>query len=364
MLPCRVMSERLFVDPNLRRASLLPPEIYTSESSFRAQTELFLRSWQLVDAPRWPSPGETHPFSLLAGSASEPLLLSRQEDHSLHILSNVCTHRGNILVDEPCAQRTIRCGYHGRRFSLDGRFLSMPECEGAEDFPSLADDLRRPERASFGPFEFVRLGAGEDFDAWLAPVKERLVGLPVEAAVLDPSGIVDHEVAAHWALYVDNYLEGFYIPYVHPGLAASLDYAQYETHCEASVVLQTGIAKPGIQTLPLPPNHADAARGVAAFYFWLFPNLMLNVYPWGISVNVVKPISLTQTLVRFLPFAFPNAERPRGADVFLEQVEKEDEAIVERVQQGVRARLYRPGRFAPAREAGVHHFHRLLATRL
>ena len=38
-----------------------------------------------------------------------------------------------------------------------------------------------------------------------------------------------------------------------------------------------------------------------------------------------------------------------------------DEAVVESVQRGVRSRLYARGRYSPAREAGVHHFHRLLA---
>lgn len=359
------MPKGFFVEPELRRASALPPEIYTDESSFRAQLALFARSWQLVDATLWPKePGELRPFVLLEGALSEPLLLTRDEAGGSHVISNVCTHRGNLLVDGPCTQRTIRCGYHGRRFALDGRFLSMPECEEALDFPSEADHLPTPARASFGPFEWVRLLEGRDFEDWMAPVKRRLGGLRIDQATLDPSGVVDYHVAAHWALYVDNYLEGFHIPYVHPGLAKTLDYAAYETVCGAEVVLQVGVGAPGTETLPLPPGHVDHGRGVSAYYFWLFPNLMLNVYPWGVSVNVVVPLSRDQTRVRFLPFPFPGRERPGGVDPFLDQVEREDEAIVERVQRGVRARLYRPGRFSPSREAGVHHFHRLLAESL
>jgi choline monooxygenase len=41
-------------------------------------------------------------------------------------------------------------------------------------------------------------------------------------------------------------------------------------------------------------------------------------------------------------------------------VEQEDEAVVEAVQRGVRARLYRGGRYSPAHERAVHHFHRLV----
>lgn len=349
---------------DLRRASALSPEIY-GEGCFPAQAELFARSWQLVDAAVWPGhPGELVPHTLLEGAWSEPLLLTRGDDGMSHILSNVCTHRGNLLVDAPCTQRTIRCGYHGRRFGLDGRFLSMPECEAALGFPSDQDHLPAPARARLEPLEFVRLAGDALFEDWVAPVARRLRGLPLEAAVLDPTGIQDFEVAAHWALYVDNYLEGFHIPYVHPALAKTLDYAAYETVCEGRVVLQIGVGAAGSELLPLPAAHPDHGRSVSALYFWLFPNLMLNVYPWGLSVNVVVPQSPSQTRVRFLPYVFPGASRPRGADPFLEQVEREDEAIVERVQRGVRARLYRPGRFSPAREAGVHHFHRLLAESL
>jgi len=54
-------------------------------------------------------------------------------------------------------------------------------------------------------------------------------------------------------------------------------------------------------------------------------------------------------------------QRDAGAGAGLDRVEREDEAVVESVQRGVRSRLYDRGRYSPAREGGVHHFHRLLA---
>jgi choline monooxygenase len=44
----------------------------------------------------------------------------------------------------------------------------------------------------------------------------------------------------------------------------------------------------------------------------------------------------------------------------IDRVEREDEVIVEGVQRGVRSRFHARGRHSPARETGVHHFHRLL----
>ena len=51
-----------------------------------------------------------------------------------------------------------------------------------------------------------------------------------------------------------------------------------------------------------------------------------------------------------------------GAGADLDRVEREDESVVECVQQGVRSRIYERGRYSPSREQGVHHFHRLLAA--
>jgi choline monooxygenase len=88
---------------------------------------------------------------------------------------------------------------------------------------------------------------------------------------------------------------------------------------------------------------------------------MFNVYPWGVSVNVVKPLAVDRTRVTFLAFVWDPSKREKGAGAGLDRVEREDEAIVEAVQRGVRSRLYGRGRYSPTRETGVHHFHRLLA---
>jgi choline monooxygenase len=91
---------------------------------------------------------------------------------------------------------------------------------------------------------------------------------------------------------------------------------------------------------------------------------MINVYPWGLSVNVVQPLGPERTKVSFLAYAWdPAGPRTSGASS-LDRVEREDEEVVESVQVGVRSRLYGRGRYSPAREPCVHHFHRLLAAAL
>lgn len=353
----------LYVDPDIRRASSLPPEVYRDPASFRAQVESVLRrTWHLVaDAARVAAPGDLFPVTLLPGSLDEPLLLSRDAEGRLHALSNVCTHRGNLLVHEPCRARGLRCRYHGRRFELDGRFVSMPETEGAIGFPSPADDLPRAGVATLGPLVLASLEPAFPFDEAFAPIRERLAFVPWERLAFDPETSRDYEVRAHWALYCDNYLEGFHIPFVHAGLASALDWGAYTTETFELASLQIGVAAEGEPEFELPPSHPDRGKRIAAYYLWLFPTTMLNVYPWGVSVNAVRPIAPDRTVVSFLSYVADPTKRTVGAGADLHRVELEDEAIVEAVQQGVRSRLYRAGRFSPSREVGVHHFHRLLA---
>jgi choline monooxygenase len=357
---------RFTIDPDVRSAATLPARVYRDPELFeRGRDVIFARSWQLVgDLAALKAPGTVVPATFLEGACDEPILLARGADDRLACLSNVCTHRGNLLVSGTGPMAQIRCRYHGRRFTLDGRFLSMPEFEEAAGFPRPADDLPRLASATWGPFVFAALDPAVPFEEWIAPVTGRLAGLDFAAATLDPGRSRDYLVRANWALYLDNYLEGFHIPYVHASLAEVVDYGTYRTELFPHGVLQTGFARGAEERFTLPASSPDAAHAVAAYWFWLWPNTMLNVYPWGISVNVVKPLAVDRTKVTFASHVVDPSKLASGAGGDLDRVEREDEAIVEEVQRGVRSRLYDRGRYSPARETGVHHFHRMLAAAL
>jgi len=351
------------IDPDIRVARTLPGRIYSDPAVFLEQRDrVFARTWQFAahdGAVR--EPGQVHPFTLLPGALDEPLLLTRDAQGVVHALSNVCTHRGTPVIERPGRETQLRCRYHGRRFALDGRFVSMPEFEEARNFPSPSDDLARVALGNWQRFLMVSLAPAMTFDDLIAPMRVRLAHLPFDRLVFDAAGARDYSVGANWALYVDNYLEGFHIPYVHHGLASVIDYGTYAVELDRHSVLQVANAKVGEPSFTAPEPHPDARRTVAAYYYWLFPTTMFNVYPWGLSVNVVSPLAADQTRVTFLPFVWDAGLRGKGAGGGLDRVEAEDEAIVEAVQHGVRSRLYDRGRYSPTRETGVHHFHRLLA---
>jgi choline monooxygenase len=351
------------IDPDIRVARTLPARVYADPEIYRLQRDrIFARTWQYAGHDDLVKVvGQVYPFTLLPGALDEPLVLTRDATDTVRCLSNVCTHRGTLVVEGAGHLQQLRCRYHGRRFSLDGSFHSMPEFEGTKDFPSPADDLPTVALGSWERFFLVSLAPAMPAVEMLAPLEARLRGLPFSALAFDQAGARDYFVNANWALYIDNYLEGFHIPYVHSSLAQTLDYGQYAVELTRYGVAQLGTAKEGEPAFDLPAEHRDAGRRIGAYYFWLFPLTMFNVYPWGISVNAVTPLAVDRTRVSFLPFVWNESKRQHGAGAGLDRVEREDEAVVEAVQRGVRSRLYDRGRYSPTRETGVHHFHRLLA---
>jgi choline monooxygenase len=339
------------IDPDITVARTLPGAFYSDAAAFdRSRERVFARTWQWIgDLDDIASPQALSPRDLLPGLLDEPLLLARDAQGALRCLSNVCTHRGNILVKSPCAAKEIRCGYHSRRFDLSGRMTFMPEFGEAKDFPSPSDDLPRVAFDEWAGHGFASLDPVAPFAEFTAGLRGAVAALPLDRMRHDASRNRDYEIRAHWALYVENYLEGFHIPFVHPGLSEVVDYPAYRTELHRWSNVQIANAK-------------DATP--ATQYWWIFPNLMLNFYPWGLSLNLVQPQSIERTRVLFRSYVWDESRLGEGAGAALDRVEAEDEAIVEAVHRGVRARLYTRGRYSPAREAGVHHFHRLLCERL
>ena len=238
----------------------------------------------------------------------------------------------------------MRCRYHGRKFALDGSFSSMPEFDCVANLPSEKDNLLRVALERWGPFLFCNLNPAFAFDELVKPMNERVNFLPLDRAVFDPSTSRDYFLKANWALYIDNYLEEFHLPYVHGTSLAGLDYSEYRTELYPYGTLQLGVGKSKEDSLMLPEDHPDHGSNIAAFYYWLFPNLMMNFYPWGVSVNVVYPVGPERTRISFLSYVWDKDRQSSGVGADLHRVEMEDEEVVESVQRGLRSRLYDRGR--------------------
>ncbi len=346
-------------ESDLARASTIPSAWYFDPAILQQENErIFARSWQLVGrADQVAMPGNY----FTAEVAGEPLLVVRDREGELRALSNVCRHRAGPVASGSGTRASFQCGYHGWTWSLEGGLLTTPEFEGVEDFDRTHCALPQFEVAVWGPLVFVRVTAegpalAEVFD-----------GIDPSIGGRDLSEFKwihrkDWWIDCNWKVYVDNYLEGYHIPIVHPGLFRELDYANYRTETFAHYSIQhSPIRKPDRLRVR---EGSDQAR-----YFWIFPNLMLNVYPDNFSTNLIIPAGPGRTLTIFeWYFADPDtaaARRMLEETVgFSDEIQLEDVGICEAVQRGLRSRTYDQGRYSVRRENGVHHFHQLLSRGL
>ena len=269
---------------------------------------------------------------------------------------------GADLRSCPSGGCAFRCAYHGWTYGLDGRLLNAPECEGAENF-SFADFGLRPIRAEqWANWIFVNLDpAAEPLLASLGELAPQTERFGLEKMRFCERR--DYVMQCNWKAYVDNYLEGYHLPSVHPGLNRELDYGSYQSK---------QFARHSVQYSPIrgPENEArgsrryQAAEGMTAEYFWIFPNWMLNCYPDNVSLNVILPLGVEKTLAIF-EWYFPADAKTGAARAdalrFSDEIQMEDERICEVVQRNLRSRSYERGRYSVKQEKCVHHFHRLYA---
>lgn len=358
------MNHNFQIDPDISIAETLPASFYKDAEVFELLKEkVFLKTWQFVgDEQLVPRVEDVYPFILLDNYLTEPMVLTRDTSDEIRCMTNVCTHRGNLILHHPGSQKKLKCMYHGRRFGLEGNFEHMPEFKEAKNFPRGCDDLHQFPVLKWGPLLFAGLSHDFPFDAVIEKMKERVYFLPIDEFRLDTSRSKDYLISSHWALYCDNYLEGFHIPFVHKDLNDALDYSAYTTEIYDHLNLQIGYADDDTELFDLPEGHPDFGKKVGAYYYWVFPNMMFNFYPWGLSINVVKPISPEKTKVSFLSYVYDESKIDNSAGALLDKVEREDEFVVEGVQKGIRSHFYQAGRYSPKMEKGVHHFHRLLVN--
>lgn len=347
----------------LAKARTIPASWYFDAEIYALEcARVFADSWQYVGrAEQVKAPGSF----LTAEIAGEPILVVRDEKGTLRAFHNACRHRAAQVINEPCGHAAkLRCRYHGWTYDLAGRLIGTPEFAGVEDFrkeeqglPALAVDVH-------GPFVFVHQGTPRQTLAeFLAPFPE--LTNPMGLASLHFVERREYVLECNWKVFVDNYQDGgYHVNTVHPGLAGALDYAHYRTELHGMNSVQISPIKPSDD-----PTVGKVRTGTNAYYWWIFPNLMINLYQGVMDTNLVLPLGPDRCKVYFdFYFAQVASEEARrfNADsiAVAHQVQLEDWGVCEEVQRGLKSRSYDTGRFSVRREAGGYFFHQLLAKAL
>ncbi len=349
-------------DPDLplSRARTLPNTWYISPEVAALEREaIFARSWQAVGRRELvATPGQYLTFDV----AGEPVVVVRGEDGRLRAFINVCRHKAARVCTQEHGQATkLRCRYHGWTYDLQGQLRGLPEFDGVEEFRREENGLPPLAVAEWGPYVWVCLEPpGQPLEEYLRPLPEWADRRqPWQDQVWHERRIYD--VACNWKVYVDNYLDGgYHVNTVHPGLAGVLDYKEYTTTCEGYTVLQSS---------PLKPGEGATGRtraGDLAAYWWVYPNVMFNIYPGLLDCNIVVPLGVDRCRVIFdLYFVRGTPEDfIRDSIAVTDQVQREDMEVCEEVQRNLNSRTYRWGRFSVQRENGGYYFHQLVGRAL
>jgi choline monooxygenase len=365
---------RVGVNPQLECAETLASRFYTGPSLLAMEKKrIFHRTWQLAGTLSQPcgevngkkrtiaDPESYFTFDL----AGEPIVVVRDAAGTLRAFSNVCRHRAGPIAEGAGCRKVLNCGYHGWTYTLDGKLIGTPEVDEVELFDRSTMGMVPLCCETWEQFIFVR------FAAEGPSLTEYLGNIPETARAFSFAGLKlaerrDYVVHCNWKVYVDNYLEGYHIPIVHPGLMKEIDYPRYRCETFRYHSQQLGPMK---EVKPGDENQRVYAPGLGskeALYFWVFPNLMLNFYPDNVQTNLIVPLSHDKTLTIFEWFFHDTdspktRERSAKAIAFSEAVQQEDIHICEAVQRGLQSATYDRGRYSVKRENGVHHFHMLLS---
>lgn len=350
----------LTFDPSvpLAEARTIPSHWYTNGSVYEAERRTVFRAWQVAARADQLTLRQSYVTAELAG---EPVAVVRDEAGDLRAFYNVCRHRAAPLLNEPCGTATrLRCRYHGWTYDLQGRLRGTPEFDGVRDFDKDANGLVPLEVAAWGPVVWVSDPPSEPLMEYLDPLPAKTSGLGLES--LCWAGRKEYDLNCNWKVYVDNYLDGgYHVNTVHPGLAGVLDYSMYRTDLYNNCSVQVSPLKPADGKV-----EGAVRTGDYAYYWWVFPNFMMNIYSGVMDTNLVLPLGPEKCRVVF-DFYFADGTDPAfiaDSIAVADRVQDEDMTICEEVQRGLHSRSYNTGRFSVKRENGGHHFHQLLAGRL
>ena len=352
---------RYRADAPLARASTIPAAWYIDPRVLELEHRtVFSRSWQIagrLDELR--SPGDYITCELPGG---EPIVVTRGADQHLRAFFNVCRHHAAAVVtDVHGSAQQFRCPYHGWTYALDGALKGTPDFAGVCDFDRSTHGLVPLECAVAEKWAFVRPDRdGATLEAFLGPTLSSHLG----ARSLDTMHWLERRhymLDCNWKVFVDNYLDGgYHVPHVHRGLDSVLSSREYTIEIGERFCLQWS---------PIVSDGAEARTGAVrqgdhAFYYWIYPNFMINCYGHAMDTNLVIPRGVDKTEVVFDFYFTDVSESARAGNLasiaVSEEIQDEDIGICVSVQRGLHSRAYETGRLSVRREAGEHLFHRLL----
>jgi Rieske 2Fe-2S family protein len=342
----------------------LPKQMYVDPAHWEIERErVLLDSWFCVG--RQDMLGLDRPRRLaVVDVVGESVLVTTDENATLHAAYNVCRHRGSQLVPvqddalpAPCDARSLRCPYHSWTYGLDGRLLKAPHTDGISAFDPAEFGLEPVGVGTWGGFVFCHPSPARapSLADETADVAARLARYPLASLVSRRR--FSYDVRANYKVLLENYNECYHCGPVHPELTrlvpsfagggTDLDWDNGVPHREGAwTFTRTGTTN----RRPFPDlDEHERSRHKGEL---VYPNLFVSCAADHVAAFVLRPLGADRTRVECdLLFAPDEVDRPDfdpdDAGDLWDLVNRQDWAVCESVQRGMSSRAYRQGWFAP-----------------
>ena len=358
------------------RAVGLPASLYTDSRFFAYERDyLFAQNWVFATTlDELHQPGMAIPVTV----AGRPVVVVKDRSGTVRAFHNVCSHRGTKLVAKTCNRVSMLvCPYHSWGYALDGHLKQTPHvgghgCNSHPDLDKSKHGLKPVRCEIWHRLVFINFSdSAESLTDFLAPLVKRW---PIDYTNLRLGGRSDFEFKANWKLVVENFLESYHLPWIHPGLNT---YSRAQDHYNVFVEpCGSGQASKRFapaavngKTLPEFPDVPAHLKGRAE-YLNLFPSLMIGTHPTEFIAVTVEPVAPDLTRERMYVFyteegmgeQYDEVRKASLARWF--EINSEDIDVVQRMQEGRYSPAMEGGQFAPELEACLHQFQKQITDKI
>jgi phenylpropionate dioxygenase-like ring-hydroxylating dioxygenase large terminal subunit len=288
----------------------LTSDVYSGAAQYGLEVEkVFWRAWipvarvtDLAEKGRW----------LHRSVERAEVVITRDEDGTLHAFHNTCLHRGTALVSaDGCGQRLV-CPYHAWSYKLDGQLASVPEpISYPKDFDPGSIRLQPVAVAEHWGFIWVNLSANPPtIEEYLGEnLLDELTNYRLGEA--EHKGRFEKAGPFNWKVAMEGFLEPYHVPWIHPRSVFPVVHHQFAAmkwwgdHSRMMLPLRDpdlyqpkGIfgrvaAQVGIGL----PDGLNELQRTASFVYLVWPTTVFNILPNHITVFHMLPLGPDRTNV-------------------------------------------------------------------
>ena len=348
------------------QAWAMPAEFYTSPAFLEVETEEVLRrEWMCVGhIGELRNPGDFFTTDLLG----EELLVVRDTDGIVRILSNVCRHRGNRVAEGSGNARKFICQYHTWTYDTTGALKVAPMMRKQPRFDQSKCGLPEFVSEVWKGWLFVNL------DGLAAPLAPRIEGLSdvIRNYHQEDRYLVFMEEDVwhcNWKALFENFMEGYHLSATH------LTTLHPITPTKLCKKMRSGEGWTGYHAFydpdypprgPFHPDLTDDEKNNSPMY-GVYPNLMVGMGTDFTLFMIIRPDGPDTVRIRWGVTSQkdePTSGATRDYVDLCRAFNAEDKEKLEILQKALRTRSYHGGPLAPDDVEGtIWDFIRYLARK-